>query len=282
MIFWLIALIVVVAAAGAAVYSYATFAVRQQDAQAAWTQIAAGAPADPVRFDPSMIAGLPAVAQRYFAHAIAPGTILSTVVELEMAGVFRLGDPQASTEYALKARQILQAPAQFVWMPDMRSGFMTISGSDGLSDAGAWTRFWINGLVPVVQVSGSADLERSALARPALESIWAPAALLPQNGASWTAAGENSAIVEVGPEGRRTAVELVLNDAGGVRSVKAMRWSNENPAKRYQLQPFGGEVSAERTFGGFTIPSRVAVGNHFGTKAYFPFMEIEITDARYQ
>ena len=34
-------------------------------------------------------------------------------------------------------------------------------------------------------------------------------------------------------------------------------------------------------FGGFTIPSRVSVGNHFGMEDYYPFFRVRITAARY-
>ncbi len=60
-----------------------------------------------------------------------------------------------------------------------------------------------------------------------------------------------------------------------------MRWSKEYAHGEYRLQPFGGSVSKEAEFTGYTIPSEVAVGTHFGTEAYFPFFQVRVTSARY-
>jgi hypothetical protein len=37
----------------------------------------------------------------------------------------------------------------------------------------------------------------------------------------------------------------------------------------------------ERTFAGHTIPSKVRMGNHFGTEDYLPFFQAELVDVRY-
>jgi hypothetical protein len=60
-----------------------------------------------------------------------------------------------------------------------------------------------------------------------------------------------------------------------------MRWSDANPEKKFRLQPFGGTIEAEAGFGGFTIPSDIKVGNHYGTDTYFPFFQARITSAEY-
>lgn len=95
-----------------------------------------------------MVEGLPEALQRYFTHAIAPGTPLKTTVELEMRGTFLLGDRAKFQTYEMEARQILASPDQFVWIPSLRSGPVHITGSDALVGGEAWTRFWINSLMP--------------------------------------------------------------------------------------------------------------------------------------
>ena len=55
-------------------------ALRARDtwrAERAWRALEAAAEAAPDRFDPAMVAGLPAPARRYSLYAIAPGTPLS-------------------------------------------------------------------------------------------------------------------------------------------------------------------------------------------------------------
>jgi hypothetical protein len=60
------------------------------------------------------------------------------------------------------------------------------------------------------------------------------------------------------------------------------RWSDANPQKLFRLQPFGGTVEEEATYGGYTIPSAVKVGNMFGTADYFAFYRAQILQAAYR
>ena len=129
----------------------------------------------------------------------------------------------------------------------------------------------------MVDQRGTADLARAALSRPALEAIWAPASLLPQNGAVWAEAGPNSARITF-PTGIEPIL-LVLDTDGSVLEVTTMRWSDANADKSFRLQPFGGTVEAEATIGGYTIPTQVKVGNHIGTDAYLPFFQARISEA---
>jgi hypothetical protein len=230
-------------------------------------------------FELSMLAGLPEIAQRYFTHAIAPGTPIYTTVRLEMVGTFLLGDAKQYQTYSMRARQVLAPPSEFVWVPEMKSGPVQISGSDALVNGRGWTRFWINGLIPVVNQPTSPDLVRSALTRSAIEAVWAPASLLPSNGVRWNQTGPNSARLtfDTGIE----PVDIILDETGRVLEIVTMRWSDVNPQKAFQLQPFGGSIEAEATFGGYTIPTQLKVGNHFGTDDYLPFFQGTVTSARY-
>jgi hypothetical protein len=62
---------------------------------AKWRRLAALQPATPMRFDPTTLVDLPETAQRLFKFAIAPGTPLLSVVEIEMGGQFSLGTRDA-------------------------------------------------------------------------------------------------------------------------------------------------------------------------------------------
>jgi hypothetical protein len=163
----------------------------------------------------------------------------------------------------------------------MKSGLTRIAGSDALVDGRAWSRFWLMGLVPVASVQGSLDVARSASFRSAMESIWVPPSLLPRNKVSWQQTGPNTARVRLQRTDPDIVLNLTLGADGSVREVVGQRWSNANPAGVFKLQPFGGSVAAERTFGGYTIPSSLEVGNHYGTDAYLPFFRAEVVSASF-
>jgi hypothetical protein len=267
---------------GAGGLAYVSYRDAMAEAEQSWRDIAARAVPAKVRFDPAMVAGEPEIARRYFSHAIAPGTPLASSADLEMRGTFLLGTKAKHQRYSMRARQILRPPFEFVWMPTLKSGLMTITGSDGLADGKAWTRFWLAGLFPVADVGTSADMIRSASFRAATEGLWVPAALLPQNGVRWEQAGPDRARLTVQRTEPAIVFELVLDRDGAVLEVVGQRWSNANVVKQFRAQPFGGTAAGEATFGGYTIPARLNVGNHYGTDDYLPFFQAEIVSADYR
>ncbi len=264
---------------GAIASAYLSYRRASGEAEQAMTSIAARAAKPLGLFDESMVEGLPEIARRYFKHAIEPGTLLYTSVRLEMSGTFLLGDKSSYRTYSMTARQMLTPPSEFVWIPSMQSGMMQISGSDALVQGKSWTRFWINGLVPVVNQMASPDLNRSALTRAAMEAIWVPASLLPGTGVTWEQTGPDTARLTF-PTGIEP-IDLTLGASGNVLNIATLRWSDANPDKTFQLQPFGGTMLAETTFEGFTIPTDIRVGNHFGTGNYLPFFQAHVTLAQY-
>jgi hypothetical protein len=115
-----------------------------------------------------------------------------------------------------------------------------------------------------------------------MEAIWAPAGLLPINGVRWEQTGPDRARITVPSEIEPVVIDLTLAGTGSVVALTTMRWTDANPEKTFAWQPFGGTVHAEGTFDGFTIPTMVRIGNHFGTEDYHPFFQAEITRARYR
>ena len=252
------------------------------EAEDSWLAIAARSGTSLGEFDPAMVADQPEIARRYFAHAIEPGTPLRTTAELRMRGTFLLGDKADHQRYEMTARQMLRPPVEFVWLPKLSSGLMTITGSDALVAGRAWTRFWLMGLVPVANESTSEDMVRSASFRAAAEGLWVPASLLPQHGAKWDQIGPDRAQVTITRTTPHVVLELTLAGNGAVKEIVGERWSNANPAAQFRLQPFGGTVEGERSFAGYTIPSHLHMGNHYGTDDYLPFFQAEVISVAYR
>jgi hypothetical protein len=253
-------------------------------AQAArvWAALETARAVDPPAFDPAMVADLPEVARRYFARAIEPGTPLHRVVRLEMEGSFIMN----GNALPMSARQILAPPAHgFVWQAEVGSGLMRFAGSDGYhwaaGRAESWTKFWLRGLIPLVRVGDTGDHARAAATRAMMEATWAPASLLPQFGAQWVQTGPDSAEIRFADVQGIEPMQITLDAAGNPVEVWALRWTDANPERVYRLQPFGGRLLEMGRYGGFLIPTRVEMGNMWGTPEHAPFFHATITHAEF-
>jgi hypothetical protein len=251
-------------------------------ARAVWGALEAGREAAPPVYDPAMVAGLPEIVQRYFARAIEPGTPLRRIVRLGMEGTFILN----GNEMPMTARQILAPPAQgFVWQAEVGSGLMRFGGSDGYRSDGAheesWTKFWLRGLIPLARIGGTDDHARAAATRVMMEAIWVPATMLPQFGAEWVQTGPDSAEVRFAASPGLEPMRISFDAEGAPLEVVALRWTDANPDKAYRLQPFGGRILEMGRHAGFLIPTRVEMGNMFGTPDYTPFFFATITSAEF-
>lgn len=235
-------------------------------------------PDTPAVFTLDIITDLPEPAQRYFRFAIAEGTPLLPVVDLRMKGLFSLGDKDNPNYMNMQAQQVLAAPEGFVWKMRARSGLLGVSGSD----SAGWTRFWIGGVLPVARAGGDADHAQAAFGRYIAEAaFWSPAALLPSSDVEWQALGPDAAKVTVRHAGMVQSVDITLAESGQPLTVVFDRWSNANPEKTYQLQPFGGNLSEFRTVQGYRVPTHVEAGNFFGSDAYFPFFIADVYNISY-
>ncbi|MCW5638014.1 MAG: hypothetical protein KIT28_03510 [Rubrivivax sp.] len=251
--------------------------VDRRAGRAEWRRLAALQPAAPERFASAMVADLPEPARRYFDFVIRPGTPLRTVAEIDMVGSFSLGSRQAPAWRPMRAKQILAAPAGFVWAMRTRGG-LRVAGSD----SGTWTRFRVLGLIPVARVGNDPDHARSAFGRLVAEALfWTPAALLPGPGVSWEPLGPDSARVTLRHGDASQAVDVTVDAAGRPVQVVFERWSNANADRRWRLQPFGGRLSDFREVEGFRLAHRVEAGNGFGTPEYFAFYAVEVTAIRF-
>lgn len=235
-------------------------------------------PSDPPVFSTEMVVDLPEPAQRFFTFAIAEGAPLYTVAIIEMQGQFGMGNKVDPGYTPMQATQVLAAPVGFVWAMSGGSGAIRMAGSD----SGIWTRFWLNGMVPVARVGGDPDHARSAFGRYVAEAVfWTPAAVLPGPDVFWKTVSADVARFTMRRGNLEQAVDLTVDPQGRPLHVSFLRWSNANPDKVHRLQSFGGYLSEFRQFNGFTLPTHVEAGNMFGTDDYYPFFVADVTEIRF-
>jgi hypothetical protein len=82
-------------------------------------------------------------------------------------------------------------------------------------------------------------------------------------------------------DGEPVTLTLGIDADGKLLESYALRWGDRTQDGSWAYIPMGGKCYAERTFGGFTIPSRVEAGWWFGSEQYFEFFQGAIEQAEY-
>jgi Family of unknown function (DUF6920) len=211
---------------------------------------------------------MPEPVERYLAHAMPAGPPPGPGVRLRMAGRIKLG-----VWLPFTAEQASDG-CSFTW----RARVGPLRVTDRFADGAGAMHGSLLGRRTLFHAGGE-DVTRSSAGRAALETIWCPAALLPERGVTWRAeAGDHVvATFDVPPE--RPEVHLRIGPNGAPLATWAERWGNVGrPSFRYI--PCGCEVHAERRFGDLVVPSEITVGWWFGTPEYAPFFRARVTDLR--
>jgi hypothetical protein len=230
-------------------------------------------PASARRFQPASLAALDEPVRHYLTHAIRADAPLADEIRLTMAGRIKIGP----VWLGFTAQQEFDGH-EFAWRARAGWGpFKPLHVVDQYRAGAGSIDCRIFGRLSFLHADDE-NTTRAAAARGAVESIWVPASLLPDRGVTWRAENPNLLVAgfEVPPE--RPEVRLAIDDTGAVLSVSVMRWGNVYQ-NDYGYIPFGGNVTAERRFGDFVLPSRVSVGWWFGTERFAPFFEAKILDA---
>lgn len=230
-------------------------------------------------FTEDMVASLPSPVQRYFLHAIAPGTPLASAVTLEMSGSFRLGEDKPWVP--MQAKQRISLLKGFVWQATVGRGLSQFVGADYYIKGTGRMRFSLWGLVPLVNAH-THDIASSSLGRLAGEFVWLPSALLPQQGVIWQAIDERTVQASFVIDDEPVTLTLIVDSDGKVLQLSLPRWGDATENGSWNYIPFGVEFQAEQQFGGFTIPSQMNAGWWFGTERYLEFFRATIAKAEFE
>lgn len=225
-------------------------------------------------FDPDETADLPSPARRYLLHAIQPATPLAGHVHLRMHGQMAL--KPGGSMLPMHAVQVIAVPHGFVWSATVGPWWSRIVGYDAYESGNGEMQWKLWNIFPIVDASGP-DISRSAAGRLAIESIFMPSALLPSQGASWEAVDDSTARVALTLADAEHVLDLTVDNDGRLIAVTMMRWGNQNATGRYEMEPFGTfSIQEEKSFGGYTIPTRLSVGWRPGSDDPFEFFFAEI------
>ncbi len=208
-------------------------------------------------FHPEQIASLPPVARRYLEHAIAPGTRLASAVRLRMHGEIKL-----KRWLPFSAEQVIRSDGAMMWKATVRMFGLPIRGFDRLIDGEGAMHWKLFGLIPFMSASG-ADVTRSVTGRVAAESVWLPSAMCADD-TSWAPRDADHVQARITLARLVTEVDLGVADDGRLKSIALQRWGNPQGAE-FHNAAFGGSADQERTFDGYTIPTRLRIGWYFGS-----------------
>ena len=227
-------------------------------------------------FSQEMAEGLPMPAKQWLLHAIEPGRQLARRVEITLTGAIKLGDKGRWIPF--EAIQIIAAGKGFVWKAKVRiSCFVNLEGADYYFNREGRVHFSLFGLIPAVNVSGTA-VAKSAAGRVLLESCFLPTAFLPNRGAKWEGIDSLHSRAILSVDELSAAITMTYNQDGSLKELVMPRHrGNENG----NTAPFGAAVGEEKNFEGFTIPSKLSAGWWYGTDKYREFFRAEIRTARF-
>ncbi len=231
----------------------------------------------PQEFDPFMIEHLPPAARNYLTRAIAIGTPIASAVRLEMEGEIKM----ENNWLHFTATQVVRNNEGFVWQARVIKGIGSITGYDRLLKDQGQMNWKLLGLIPVMSVSGP-DITRSAAGRLATEYTMLPSAQLDKS-ILWKELSENSVSLRRAIAKTQTDLTLEIGESGSLKCVCLERWGNLH-GNVFQNMPFGANLDREVTFGGYTIPTRIRAGWHFGTSRFDEgeFFRAEITGAEFK
>jgi hypothetical protein len=228
-------------------------------------------------FRPEEITNLPDAARRYLEHAIAPGTRLASAVRLKMHGEMRL-----KRWSPFRAEEVISWNRGAIWRADVRVNGLPVRGSDRLVDGQGAMRWKLLGVFPMLAASNP-DISRSAAGRFGAESMWLPSALC-GSGVSWVGEDAGHARARFVVQGYEVEINLTIDETGRLKTLELERWGDPGGGA-FRNAPFGGIAEAEKSFGGFTIPSRLRVGWYPGTPRFETegeFFRVTIDDAVYR
>lgn len=230
------------------------------------------------RFSKAMVVNQPEPVQRYFLHAIAPGTSIADSVDIRMQGTIRLAPDQEWMNVQAEERLSTQG---FVWKARAGKGIMQMQGADYYTNGTGRMRFSLWGLIPVVTAQNP-DVTRSAIGRWIGECFWLPSALLPQRGVDWRVIDNNTIQASLKANDEPITLTFVIDQEGRLLKSSFLRWGDQTEDKHYAEIPFGGTYAAEQTFGGYTIPSQMDAGWWIDTDRYFEFFRVTVEQAEFQ
>jgi hypothetical protein len=147
------------------------------------------------RYNERVLEGLPTPVQRYFRKVLKDGQPIIAAASIEQAGMFNMSETTEQWKpFTAKQRVITQRPG-FDWDARiMMFPYVAVHIHDAYFAGHGMLRGAVLGLIPVVNMPDSPELQQGEFMRYFMEALWYPTALLPSQDVRWEAIDNQSAL----------------------------------------------------------------------------------------
>lgn len=236
----------------------------------------------PARFDHGELEGLPAPVQRYFRKVLTPGQPMVAGLQVAHAGAFNMSTAAEQWSPFTSQQWVTTRRPGFVWdgavsmLPGLpvRVHDAYVAGEGILKPA-------VLGLLTLADLHDvGGEVARGEFLRYLAEAAWYPTALLPSQGARWTAVDDNAAQVTLSDGAMSATMTFTFDAEGLVASVRAEA-RGRTVGKDVVMTPWEGRWSHHELRDGMHVPTRgeVAWLTPEGRK---PYWRGEVTALRYE
>lgn len=230
-------------------------------------------------FDPGELDELPPPVVRWLTRAIPAGAALPRRAVVAQAGEFLVKDGRWARFTAVS--YLAAVPPAFVWdaairmapMVDVRVRDSYVAGTGTMHGA-------VEGLVTVVDRSGTREMAIACLQRYLAEAVWMPSALLPRAGVAWTPIDDRTARATLADRGVTASVDFHFASDGDVVGISADRYRDVKGTP--VLTRWEGTWREHARIGGVLVPTagEVAWVLPIGRQPYWRGRAVHVEHAR--
>jgi hypothetical protein len=178
----------------------------------------------PATYDSAELADLPEPVQRYFRTVLRDEAPLITAVDIEHAGTFNMGATKENWLPFTSRQRVMTQPAGFVWDAriSMFPGFIAHVHDAFVAGRGV-LEAKLFGLLTVMKMPSSPQLDEGELMRYLAEAPWYPTALLPSQGVIWQPVDDTQARATLTSRSTTVTLTFQFDERGLIKTVHSER-----------------------------------------------------------
>ncbi|MFI5310715.1 MAG: DUF6920 family protein [Gemmatimonadales bacterium] len=251
----LVASLVAVAVLVAAVLGYGGLRWRAAARDATATLARSRAVPNVTRYSEGELEGLPPPVVRYFRSVLHDGQPIVTGARIPQSGEFSTGEGDDGWRPFTATESFATRPPGYVWLADIRmSPGLAVHVRDSyLAGAGAMKAAML-GVLTMADAHDTPEMAAAALQRYLGEAPWFPTALLPSQGARWTAIDDSTARATLTDGGTTVSMEFTF-DANGEITGTSTPSRYRAMKDHYETAPWGGRFAKYTECDGMRVPT---------------------------